>query len=127
MTRESGISDAFTWTGPIQGMSSAYNAFDIFCMSSRSEGTPNSVAEAMACGVPCVVTDVGDSAILVGETGMVAPPRNPEALAEKILALAGMDRDERAKLAGAARQRILERYSQERLVNSMVEALTEVI
>ena len=68
------------------------------------------IGEAMACGVPCVATDVGDSASIVGETGRVVPPRDPRALAaawEELLALAP---DARKRLGQAARLRIQERY-----------------
>ncbi len=70
-------------------MPAVYNALNILVSSSSyGEGFPNVIGEAMACGVPCVVTDVGDSAWIVGETGEVVPPREPEALKigiEKIL------------------------------------------
>jgi glycosyltransferase involved in cell wall biosynthesis len=65
----------------------------------------------MACGVPCVVTDAGDSALLVGDTGMVVPIKNPHALAEgwdQMMKLAGF---ERSKLGKAARCRIEEQFS----------------
>jgi glycosyltransferase involved in cell wall biosynthesis len=68
------------------------------------------VGEAMASGVPCVVTDVGDSAKMVGPTGIVVPPRNPEALAKAWSQLLYVGADDRAQLGGAARERIRENF-----------------
>lgn len=68
------------------------------------------LGEAMACGVPCVATDVGDSSAIVGETGRIVPPRTPEALAgawEELLRLAP---DVRRRLGEAARGRIQQRF-----------------
>lgn len=77
------ISDRVTWAGARDDMWAVYNAMDIACSSSAfGEGLPNAVAEAMACGIPCVVTDVGDSALLVGDIGIVVPPNNAQALAD---------------------------------------------
>jgi glycosyltransferase involved in cell wall biosynthesis len=77
-----GLTDRLMWLGFLSDMPLAYNGLDI-CTSSSAygEGTPNCVGEAMACGVPCVVTDVGDSRLIVGNTGVVVPPRDPAALA----------------------------------------------
>lgn len=93
-------------------------AVDIATISSSyGEGFPNVIGEAMACGVPCVVTDVGDSAIIVGETGVVVPPKDPQALAAGwSQLLLDMSREERLQLGFAARQRILERYSLGKIV-----------
>jgi glycosyltransferase involved in cell wall biosynthesis len=69
------------WAGERDDMPATYNALDVVCSSSITEGAPFAIAEAMACGVSCVVTDVGDSGSLVGDSGLVVPPANPEALA----------------------------------------------
>lgn len=85
-------------------------ALDIAVLSSAfGEGFPNVVAEAMATGVPCIVTDVGDAAAIVGPTGIVVPPRDAAALAEAMTTLA-VDRPLRIRLGEAARGRIEQHY-----------------
>lgn len=79
--------------------------------SAYGEGFPNTVAEGMACGVPAVVTDVGDAARIVGETGLVVPPRDPTALASAIGSLLAEPPGVRRQRAGRARERILRHYS----------------
>ena len=82
-------------------------SFDIACSASAwGEGCSNSIGEAMACGVPCAVTDVGDSAHIVGDTGIAAPPRDPGRLAQAIGQLIEAGADHRKHLGAAARQRI---------------------
>jgi glycosyltransferase involved in cell wall biosynthesis len=86
-------------------------ALDVATCSSYTEGFPNAIGEAMACEVPCVVTDVGDARALVGDTGVVVPPREPEALAAGWRELAALGPDGRRRLGSAARQRIAEHFS----------------
>lgn len=87
------------------------SALDIASSSSLGEGFPNVVGEAMACGVPCAVTDVGDSAWLVGDTGRVVPPGDPIALAGAWRDLIRMGEDRRRSIGEAARRRIVEDFS----------------
>lgn len=87
------------------------SGLDIANCVSWTESFPNIVGEAMACGTPCVVTDVGDAAYVVDNTGIVVPPKNPQALALAWRNLLTMDADRLAQLAEAARQRIVETFS----------------
>jgi len=110
-----GLGRRMRFIGPSNTPEGALNALDICCSPSEfGEGFSNSIAEAMACGVPCVVTDVGDSARIVADTGEVVPPSDPQALGEAILRLAGRLYDGR-KLR--ARGRAADHFS----VGTMVE------
>ena len=91
-------------------------ALDIASCSSVAEGFPNVIGEAMSCGIPCVVTDVGDSAMLVGDTGTVVPPSSHEALCEAWLKLIEMGSAERRILGEKARKRIEDHFSIQKVV-----------
>ncbi|MCH9052861.1 MAG: glycosyltransferase [Proteobacteria bacterium] len=87
-------------------------ALDIAVSSSAfGEGFSNAVAEAMACGVPCVVTDVGDSGLMVEDTGRVVAPKDAEALGDAMAGLLAIGAERRAELGRAARRRVEENYS----------------
>jgi glycosyltransferase involved in cell wall biosynthesis len=102
-----GLGSAVSLLGDRTDVPRIMAALDLFSLSSAfGEGSPNVVGEAMACGVPCVVTDVGDAARMVGETGSVVPPRSPAGLADAWSALLARGADERARLGVAARRRI---------------------
>jgi glycosyltransferase involved in cell wall biosynthesis len=111
-----GLAEQIRWVEPRADLSAVYSAFDVLVSCSISEGMPNVVAEAMAHEVPCVVTDVGDSAAVVGSTGAVVPPGDASALADAIEALARDVHDrERGRMA---RQRVRDCYSVDRMVTA---------
>lgn len=101
----------FTFTGERDDVHRLMPAMDVFCLSSWSEAFPNVLGEAMACGVPCVTTDVGDSAAIVGETGLVVPPPDGAALARALTEMLEKPTQERRALGRAARERIAANYS----------------
>lgn len=97
--------------GPRTDIKRINAALDIACSSSWSEAFSIAIGEAMACAAPCVVTDAGDSAMIVGETGIVVPPRHPEALAAAWKKLLGLAPEARRELGLAARRRIQKHFS----------------
>jgi len=93
-------------------------ALDVACLSSVTEAFPNAVGEAMACGVPCVVTDVGDAALILGDTGRVVPPGNSEALARGLADMIDLGPEGRTLLGQRGRKRVEERFSLARMVEA---------
>jgi glycosyltransferase involved in cell wall biosynthesis len=105
-----GLRDRCHLLGPRRDVARIQASLDLATSSSISEAFPLALGEAMACGVPCVATDVGDSAAIVGETGRIVPPRASRALAEAWAELLELAPDVRARLGQAARSRILQGY-----------------
>jgi glycosyltransferase involved in cell wall biosynthesis len=113
-----GLDGKLLWVGARNDMVAVYSALDIATSTSLGEGFSNVIAEAMACGVPCVVTDVGDSAFIVGTTGIVVPPSNPDLLCAGLLRmlkqLGGNIQDE-------VRTLIVSRFTNEILANDTIK------
>lgn len=119
-----GLSGRLIWAGARDNMPAVFSALDIATSSSSfGEGFSNTIAEAMACGVPCVVTDVGDSAHIVGDTGGVVAPGDGSALAAAILNLTNLPREERQALGNAGRARIVSEFGLDRLVQRTEQEL----
>ncbi len=113
------------WVRKRTDMEEVYNAFDLIVSSScDGEGFSNAIGEAMACGIPCVVTDVGDSALIVGDVGLVVSPKNPQALATALQQLINLSATERAKLGLRARGRIEEDFGVQKLVKTTATYLS---
>lgn len=119
--------EAVLGLGPRDDLPQLWRAADAFVLSSYGEAFPNVVAEAMACGLPAVVTDVGDAAEIVGETGKVVPPMNEQALAQAMLDLMRMSDDERQRLGAAARERVQACFTLERMSAGFRRVWDEVV
>jgi glycosyltransferase involved in cell wall biosynthesis len=115
-----GVESRLIWCGSRHDMPDVFNAMDIACSSSYGEGFSNVIGEGMACGIPYVVTDVGDSASIVEGTGLVVPARMPRELCEGLrLMLIKVG----PELRVAARRSIIDRFTNEALVNNTLEML----
>jgi glycosyltransferase involved in cell wall biosynthesis len=121
------LDDRLIWAGTRQDMPAVYNTLDLCVSASTGEGFANVIGEAMASGVPCAVTDVGDSARIVGDTGRVVPSGDAAALAGAIAAMLDDDGGGNAHAnAGAglrARDRIVECFSLRRMVDDTARHL----
>lgn len=109
---EEGLSGRVHLLGRRDDMPRITAGIDAACLASAwGEGFPNVLGEAMACAVPCITTDIGDSAWVVGNTGKVVSARSPQAMAEAMLALEALGAEGREALGARARQRVLENFS----------------
>lgn len=114
-----GLRDHVITAGPSDTVPAVMNGLDLHVLSSSAEGFPNVVAEAMACGTPCVVTDVGDAAFIVGDTGKVVASEQPQALADGISAMLHiMTEQGRDHVGQAGRQRVLAEFDLSRMVQA---------
>ncbi|MBM4438528.1 MAG: glycosyltransferase [Actinobacteria bacterium] len=110
LLRELGLGPQVHMLGERKDVPRLTAALDIATCSSLGEGFPNIVGEAMACAVPVASTDVGDAARIIGDTGRVAPPATPSALAGAWAELLGMGQEARRSLGARARRRVSEHY-----------------
>ncbi|PLX82006.1 MAG: phosphatidylinositol alpha-mannosyltransferase [Desulfuromonas sp.] len=128
MLDSSGVRDRFHLLGRRSDIPRIVSSFDLKCSSSSyGEAFSNSIGEAMACGVPCVVTDVGDSAYIVGDTGKVVKPRDSESLCMAWYGFWKMHKDERMNLGNQARQRILEMFSLDTVVEKYENIYRDIL
>lgn len=127
LLRGSGLENRTILAGRRIDIPAVMNALDIHVLSSVGEAFPNVVAESMACGTPCVVTDVGDAALIVQHPGWVVPPRDPTALAKAIeRAVSDVRREGRDAIGNRCRERIATDFSLEKMVTAYKTLWTEV-
>ncbi len=123
LAKELQLQDRLIWAGECDDMASVYSELDLEVCSSMYEGFPNVVAEAMSCRVPVVATDVGDVRLMLDGIGICVQPSDPIALAD---AIAGMLQKNLSDVGCRGRERIVERYSVDKLVDrteSLLNAL----
>jgi glycosyltransferase involved in cell wall biosynthesis len=120
-----GLGERILWIDARPDMPAIYSSLDLLCSASCGEGFPNAIGEAMACGVHCVVTDVGDSARIVGDTGVVVPPGDSARLARAIEDSLRREEGDAERLR--RRNRIVEEFSLEKLVMSTERVFQEAV
>lgn len=126
LATELGLDDIIAWAGRHTDMVAVYNAFDIASSSSYGEGFPNVLGEAMACGVPCVVTDVGDSSFLVGDAGVVVPAKDSVALAVAWNKMLSLGSGEFRRLSDDVLKRVVDKFGVRVLLNSTERVLVNL-
>lgn len=121
--KEFGLEGRVIWSGQRDDMPAVLSALDLACSSSAfGEGFSNALGEALCCSVPCVGTDVGDTALVIGDAGRVVPPRDPAALARAIVDVLRLPPSDRVKLQERARARVVENFGEEALVQRTIAA-----
>ncbi|WP_418185379.1 glycosyltransferase [Aliarcobacter vitoriensis] len=116
--------DRFKWLGNQSNVEKIYSGLDIACSSSFGEGFSNSVAEAMSCELPCVVTNVGDSAYIVDKCGIIVEPNNVESLYNGFKKM--IQRDYK-KFGILSHKRIEENFSTEKMITRTENLIKEVL
>ncbi len=115
-TRDTRFSDRLLLLGPRSDVADLLPGFDVFCLSSVSEACSVAMLEAMSSELRCVVTDVADSAWMLGGTGEVVPAGNPPALAAALKRQLDLSPEAAASASRRARERVLALFSQERMI-----------
>ncbi|MSP52951.1 MAG: glycosyltransferase [Gammaproteobacteria bacterium] len=106
--------DRFVLLGERSDVAVCLSAMDVFCLSSCSEGFPNALSEAMAMALPCVSTDVGDAALMLGDTGIVVAKENSEALASALSQIIELSEKQREEMGQRAKERVMAKFSIEK-------------
>ena len=120
-----GLGDKVHMLGLRSDIRSILAGLDLFVLASAfGESCPTVLIEAMACGVPCVATDVGDAPRIVGDTGKIVPPSNSSALAAACAEVLG---NRCANSSAAARRRIEERYSLEIMTKGFADLFEDLV
>lgn len=120
-----GVSERVHLLGERSDMPHLMAGLDLLVSSSTSEAFPVVIGEALACGVPCCATDIGDSKLVLGPGGEIVPARNPQDLAQSVVKLLASDENTRVRIGLAGREHIVTKYSLETMVRRYSEVYTQ--
>ncbi|GAA5786401.1 hypothetical protein YWS52_27240 [Chitiniphilus shinanonensis] len=130
LVRQAGLTNHVHLLGLRVDIPEILAGFDVLALTSWSEGFPTVIGEAMASGVPCVATDVGDARYIIADTGSVVNPGDMRGIAESIAKLLDLPQSEREEMGRKARQRVVDNFALTDVVhkyNSLFdEALTSI-
>lgn len=112
---KAGLVQHFCLVGQQTDVTCALSAMDIFCLSSVNEAFPNVVVEAMAMGLPCVVTRAGDAPDILGDNSFVVPTKAPAALAEALLRMCDFEPPDRKILGEKNAMKVRNEYGIEKI------------
>ena len=122
-----GLGEHVLWLGPREDLPAIYSTCTFTSSSSFGEGFPNVVAESLACEVPCVATDVGDSARVVGPGGIMVPAENPAALAKAWEEILSLPQEKRRQMGQEGRKHIVRNSSTQKMVNATEKVFLDVV
>lgn len=121
-----GLRERFTLLGPRTDMVHVMAGLDCLVLPSTSEGFPNVIGEAMACGVPCVATNVGDTPLIVGDTGVIVAVDDANALAAGVAEIMALDSEARKRRSDLCRDHIAKNFGMDRAVENYANFYREL-
>ena len=124
---DAGLSARFRLVGQQPGVAGHLSAMDVFCLSSASEAFPNVVVEAMAVGLPCVVTRAGDAADILGDPDLVVPVGDPARLAEVLVGVCALGPAERGTIGARNAERVRREYGIDGIRRRYLEVYESVL
>ena len=121
---EKGLSSSIHLLGMRNDIPAVMNGIDLFILSSISEAFPNVLNESMACGTPCITTDVGDASLIVKNTGWIVPPKNPKLIVDAVIEAEDELRSRNIswqKRQDDCHERIIENFSLKKMIQKYKE------
>jgi glycosyltransferase involved in cell wall biosynthesis len=122
----SGAADRFRLLGEVEDVPAFWASLDAACLTSVGESSPYALAEAMACGVPCVATDAGDTKTLLDDVGWIVKPKDPGGFARALIEAASLDRVQMSRRVTAGMERIQKQMSLKRMAEDYMRLYHQV-